>query len=100
MLATVTAPAGGAPTTQLVIATAMGLVVTVALVGLLYAHRTGRLGLIAFAGRIGERLTGLPAWSALPAGLAILSFASAGFGVWWDIALHIGQGRDEGPLAN
>jgi hypothetical protein len=100
MLATVTAPAGGAPTTQLIIATAMGAVVTLALLAILHGHRTGRLGIIGFAGRIGERLTGLPAWSALPAGLAIVSFASAGFGVWWDIALHIDQGRDAGPLAN
>lgn len=100
MLATVSAPAGGAPTTQLIIATAMGAIVTLVLLAVLQGHRSGRLGLIAFAGRIGERLTGLPAWSALPAGLAIVSFASAGFGVWWDIALHIDQGRDEGPLAN
>jgi hypothetical protein len=100
MLATVSAPAGGAPTTQLIIATAMGMVVTIALLAVLNGHRTGRLGVIAFFGRIGERLTGLPAWSALPAGLAILSFAAAGFGVWWDIALHIDQGRDAGPLAN
>ncbi len=100
MLATVSAPAGGAPTTQLIIATAMGMVVTLVLLAVLQGHRTGRLGVITFFGRIGERLTGLPAWSALPAGLAILSFAAAGFGVWWDIALHIGQGRDSGPLAN
>ncbi len=100
MLATVTAPAAGAPTTQIVIATAMGAVVTALLLGLLSAHRHGRLGVIDYFGRLGERLTGLPAWAALPAGLAILAFACAGFGVWWDISLHIDQGRDAGPLAN
>ena len=28
------------------------------------------------------------------------SLAIAVFGMYWDIAIHIDQGRDEGPLAN
>src|SRR3712207_893010 len=38
--------------------------------------------------------------SALPAGVATASLVTAVFGMYWDIALHIGVGRDEGPLAN
>ncbi len=100
MLATVTAPAAGAPTAQIVIATAMGMIVTFALLGLLQAHKRGRLGVVAWGARLGERLTGLPGWAAVPVGVALVSFASAGLGVWWDISLHIDQGRDSGPLAN
>lgn len=100
MLATVSAPAGGAPATQILIATLMGAIVTVGLLALLQGHRTGRLGLITWGAKLGHRLTGLPGWSSVPAGVALVAFASAGFGVWWDIALHIDQGRDSGPLAN
>jgi hypothetical protein len=100
VLATVSAPAGGAPVTQIFIATGMGAIVTLALLALLHGHRTGRLGLLTWGANLGHRLTGLPGWSSVPAGVALVAFASAGFGVWWDIALHIDQGRDSGPLAN
>ncbi|HYI35091.1 MAG TPA: hypothetical protein VEX39_00675, partial [Thermoleophilaceae bacterium] len=33
-------------------------------------------------------------------GLATVSLITAVIGMYWDIALHIGVGRDEGPLAN
>ena len=46
------------------------------------------------------RHTGLPGWAALPAGLAGISLLTAAFGMYWDISLHIDQGRDAGPLAN
>ena len=45
-------------------------------------------------------MTGLPGWVALPAALATVSLVTAVIGMYWDIALHIGVGRDEGPLAN
>jgi hypothetical protein len=47
-----------------------------------------------------ERISGLPGWASLPAGIATASLLTAVFGMYWDIALHIGVGRDEGPLAN
>ena len=42
----------------------------------------------------------MPAWVALPTILTTLSLLVALLGMLWDIALHIGVGRDEGPLAN
>jgi hypothetical protein len=42
----------------------------------------------------------VPPWVALPTVLATLSLLVALLGMLWDISLHIGVGRDEGPLAN
>ncbi|MBC7373460.1 MAG: hypothetical protein H7323_05665, partial [Frankiales bacterium] len=39
-------------------------------------------------------------WVALPTTLTTLALLIALFGMLWDISLHIGRGRDEGPLAN
>ena len=95
-----TEPAGGAATGEIVIATGAAMVVTAALLVLGMGHRAGRVGLLDFAGRIGTRITGLPGWVAFPSGLATVSLVTAVIGMYWDIALHIGVGRDEGPLAN
>ena len=51
-------------------------------------------------GRFSQRVSGLPAWAAIPAGIIVVSLITALFGMLWDISLHIAQGRDEGPLAN
>jgi hypothetical protein len=48
------------------------------------------------AGRIGD----LPPWAALPTVLATSSLIVALLGMYWDISLHIDNGRDPGPLAN
>jgi hypothetical protein len=41
-----------------------------------------------------------PPWVALPIALFIASLICALFGFIWDVSLHIGNGRDPGPLAN
>lgn len=94
------APAGGAAIGEVLLATALGLGLTVVLLGLVFAHRTGRTQLLT---RAGERLggaAGVPGWVALPTVFATASLLTALLGMLWDISLHIGQGRDEGPLAN
>jgi hypothetical protein len=45
-------------------------------------------------------VSGLPAWSAVPAAIAATSLITALFGMLWDISIHIAKGRDPGPLAN
>ena len=50
----------------------------------------------AFAGRVGN----LPPWVALPSALGTASLITALLGMYWDISLHIDNGRDAGPLAN
>src|SRR5918998_2365624 len=95
-----TRPAGGAALGEVVLATALGVGLTAALLGLVWLHRTRRSDLLT---RIGARLgaaTGVPPWVALPTVLTTISLLVALLGMLWDIALHIGVGRDEGPLAN
>jgi hypothetical protein len=71
------------------------------LIALLIAgHRSGRVDWLSRAGRLTERLTGLPAWAALPSTLLSVSLLTAVLGMYWDISLHIDNGRDAGPLAN
>ena len=52
--------------------------------------------LAEWAGRKFKR----PAWVALPMALFITTIICALFGFIWDVSLHIGNGRDPGPLAN
>ncbi len=95
-----TEPAGGAAIGEIVIATLGAGVVTAALLILGFGHRSGRVGVLARLGAYSERISGLPAWAGPPASVATVSLLTAVFGMYWDIALHIGVGRDEGPLAN
>ncbi|MGY2004624.1 hypothetical protein [Blastococcus sp. SYSU DS1024] len=100
LLAAETRPAGGAALGEVFLATGIGLALTVALLALVFLHRTRRSGVLT---RVGNRLggaTGVPAWVALPTVLTTVSLLTALLGMLWDIALHIGVGRDEGPLAN
>jgi hypothetical protein len=93
-------PAGGAALDQVVIATTGALAATAAIGWLCLQYvRTGR-GPLAAAARFSERVSGLPGWAALPNGIGAASLLTALLGMYWDIALHINVGRDEGPLAN
>jgi len=94
-------PAGGAATGEVAIATVFGLGGMAALFWLVSRHRAGRSQLLVRAGAAAERVAqGLPAWAALPLALATVSLLVAVLGMYWDISLHIDQGRDPGPLAN
>src|SRR5918996_5605541 len=93
-------PAGGAEITQVVIATALVGAVLAPLAVMVMRHRAGRPTLLGRSAAIGERLSGLPAWAALPSMISAASLLTALFGMYWDISLHIDQGRDAGPLAN
>ncbi len=99
-LAQGTQPAGGAAIGEIILATAAASVLTVALLVLGMGHRSGRVPFLGRFAAWSERISGLPGWAALPAGIATFSLVTAVFGMYWDIALHIGVGRDEGPLAN
>lgn len=98
--ATQAPPAGGAALGQVIGATAVGAVLTTVLLVLGLGHRTGRSQVLGRAAAFAERQTGLPGWAALPALFAGQSLLVAAFGMYWDISLHIDNGRDPGPLAN
>jgi len=93
-------PAGGAELGQIVIATTAAAVLTVALLYFGFGHRSGRVQLLDHLAAQAERRSGLPGWAALPSSLATISLLTALFGMYWDISLHIDNGRDPGPLAN
>ena len=98
--ATSAPPAGGAAIGEVIGATAGATLLTAALVGLGWAHRTGRSDLLGRAANRAADAAGGPAWAVLPGQIAAISLLIAVFGMYWDISLHIGEGRDEGPLAN
>ena len=89
-------PAGGAAVGEILIATGGASVVTTLLLVLGIGHRNGKIGLLGSLGNFGSRVSGLPAWAALPSALAAASLLVAVFGMYWDISLHIGDGRDAG----
>ncbi len=92
--------AGGAEFAQIAIATTGATVLTLVLLVLGFGHRSGKVPILGAIGRFAERQSGLPPWAALPSAFAGGSLLVAVFGMYWDIALHIDQGRDAGPLAN
>jgi hypothetical protein len=94
------AEGGGAALGEVAAATALGGGLTLALLALVWAHRTRRTQVLSRVGTALGRPTGVPDWVALPTMLCTLSLLVALLGMYWDIALHIGRGRDEGPLAN
>jgi hypothetical protein len=93
-------PAGGAAIDQVVIATAGAAVVTALLLWLCIGHRNGKVAHLTRMSEWASRISGLPAWAVLPVGLAGGALHVALIGMYWDISLHIDQGRDAGPLAN
>jgi hypothetical protein len=93
-------PAGGAALDQVAIASGAALLLTAGLLWLGLGHRSGTVGVLGRLGRFSRRVSGLPDWAAIPAGLIVVSLITALFGMLWDISLHIAQGRDNGPLAN
>src|SRR5262249_47702043 len=91
-------PAGGAPLIQVVIATAVGLLLTAVLLLIAVRYREGRMPLLDTIAAPFVRLLQVPGWSALPVSLATGSLLLAGAGFYWDVSVHIDRGRDPGPF--
>ncbi len=95
-----TPPAGGAATSDVIYATAGAMVVSVLLLGPILLYKLGRFPALGRLADVAERVTKLPGWAALPGTFLAVTLLIAVFGMYWDISLHIDQGRDPGPLAN
>ena len=93
-------PAGGAATAEIVIATLGATVGTALLLALGIGHRSGRVKVLGRVAAWTEHKTGLPGWAALPSAISSVALLVALLGMYWDISLHIDNGRDAGPLAN
>lgn len=94
------APAAGAEIKQIAIggiATSVWMAIFVVL-GL--RHRAGTTDKLDRADAFVRAKTGLPGWSVIPYGVAVVALAIAGVGFVWDVSLHLSAGRDAGPFAN
>src|SRR4051794_7274176 len=94
------APAGGAATQDIVLATGGALVLTTFVVVLGVLYRSGQIRWLHRVAGFSERQWGVPPWVALAGEISSVSLLVALTGMYWDISLHIDQGRDPGPLAN
>jgi hypothetical protein len=95
-----TPPAGGGSTGQVIGGTIGATILTALMLYVAIGHRSGKLKFVQkLADRSGEIL-GLPGWSALPLLVLGDSLLIAVFGMYWDISIHLDNGRDPGPFAN
>src|SRR3954471_14407498 len=93
-------PAGGAATQDIVLATGGAMILTTFVVVLGVLYRSGKVGWLHKLADFSERQWGVPSWVALSGEIASVALIIALLGMYWDISLHIDQGRDPGPLAN
>ncbi|GAC70510.1 hypothetical protein [Gordonia soli] len=97
---TLAAEGGGAALDQVFLMSAVAAVVSVGLLWIGYMHRTHKITWLTALGDWAARRVNRPPWAALPIFLFTSTIICALFGFLWDVSLHIGDGRDEGPLAN
>lgn len=100
LLAEAGSEGGGADLDQIIGVSVATGIVTAALLWIGVLHRTRRITwLDTLATKVGV-LMKRPPWVALPTLLFTSTIICAMFGFIWDVSLHIGKGRDSGPLAN
>ena len=91
---------GGAALSEIIGLSVAGAVVTAVLLWIGYLHRNHKItwltSLADWSGRRFKR----PPWVALPVAMFVSSIICALFGFIWDVSLHMGNGRDDGALAN
>jgi hypothetical protein len=100
LLAESTPPSGGAAFDEILIAGALVTAIYIPLGWFLMRERGGHATVIGRLADASSRKTGLPRWAVLSMPLAVVSLITAAFGVYWDVPIHMHNGRDEGPLAN
>ncbi|MGK2869247.1 MAG: hypothetical protein ACSLFA_21850 [Mycobacterium sp.] len=91
---------GGADLDQIIGVSVATGIITAGLLWIGILHRTRRITwLDTLANKVGAKMN-RPPWVALPTLLFTSTIICAMFGFIWDVSLHIGKGRDSGPLAN
>ena len=91
-------PARGVDLAQVLPVTAVLAALGVAVLVTCVLYRRGRVPALERAADWAARESGLPAWAAIPALVSSLSLLTAGFGFYWDVAVHIDNGRDSSPF--
>jgi len=94
------APARGAPLSDLITLTVVFAVAGLLLLAVSVGHRKKRVPWLSNIGDFAEKVSGLPAWAAVPQAVGAVSLITAAFGFYWDVSWHIDRGRDPGALAN
>jgi hypothetical protein len=93
-------PAGGAPLGDIVWGSVVGGLTAACVLAVGVAHRRGRIRWLTALGDFSARVSGFPAWYALPAAIGGASLLIAVTGFYWDVATHIDHGRDPGAFGN
>ena len=70
------------------------------MLAIVIGHRSGRLKVVERLAAFAERSSGIPGWASLPIAFVAGALGIAVLGMYWDISIHIDEGRDAGPLAN
>lgn len=91
--------AGGAGGADVLIAMGIAAVFYGVTCWVILRERTGHPTLVGRASDSLGRVVGLPAWAAIPVVIMLPVWLVAA-AVYWDVPLHLQQGRDEGALAN
>lgn len=91
---------GGAALDQVIGMTVVAVVIGALLCWLGYLHRARRITWVNSVAEYAGRKFKRPPWVAVPIALFTATLICALFGFIWDVSLHIGKGRDPGPLAN
>jgi hypothetical protein len=91
---------GGAAIGEVIGMTVVALIIGGLLCWLGYLHRARKITWINSVAEYAGRKFKRPPWVAVPLALFIATLICALFGFIWDVSLHIGKGRDPGPLAN
>ena len=94
------APVGGAALDQVIGLTAGAGIVTLILLWIAWQHRTHRIEWLQNLGDTAGRILGTTPWAALALVFITVTLLTADLGFMWDVSLHAGRGRDDGPLAN
>lgn len=89
---------GGAALDQVIGMSVAATIVSVGLLWIGYLHRQRRITWLQnLADKVGNKFN-RPPWVALQICLFVTTIVAALFGFIWDVSLHIGKGRDAGPL--
>ena len=91
-------PARGVDLAQVLPVTGVLAALGAALITACVLYRRGRLPAVDRGVAWLEERTGAPAWTTVPSAVSGLSLLTAGFGFYWDVAVHIDNGRDSSPF--
>ncbi|MFN2536788.1 MAG: hypothetical protein ABR549_01370 [Mycobacteriales bacterium] len=91
-------PARGVDLAQVLPVTAVLAALGATVLVTCWLYRRGRTPALERGVAWAEQQSGLPGWAAIPALVSSVSLLTAGFGFYWDVAVHIDRGRDSSPF--